>query len=304
MTALRVWLSRLKPYVRWGVLAAAIAFLGRTVALHWAEVTATRLTPVGLGRLGLGLGVTLMAHSWSGWVWGWLLQALQQPVQGHWSTRVYLQTNLWKYLPGNVWHFYGRLRALRGIGVPPSPAVMGVVLEPILMAVAALILGLVSPTRYWPWQLVLLGLILVGIRPRWLNPLIQRLGRAKTQDDRGTTVLPSVGLQGYPLKPLLGELGFVLLRGLGFGLVVSAVSPLPGHLWPSVVSLFSLAWLAGLVVPGAPGGLGVFEAIAVTLLEGMLSAGVVLSAVALYRLVSTLAEALGAGLAWLVERLR
>ncbi|MBE9139168.1 UPF0104 family protein, partial [Nodosilinea sp. LEGE 07088] len=60
---------------------------------------------------------------------------------------------------------------------------------------------------------------------------------------------------------------------------------------------FSLAWLAGLVIPGAPGGMGVFEAIAVTLLQDTLSMGVVLSAVALYRLVGTVAEAAGAGLA-------
>jgi glycosyltransferase 2 family protein len=69
------------------------------------------------------------------------------------------------------------------------------------------------------------------------------------------------------------------------------------------VSLFSLAWLAGLVIPGAPGGLGVFEAIAVTLLQDALSAGIILSAVALYRLVGTSAEALGAGLAVLGQRL-
>jgi glycosyltransferase 2 family protein len=309
LEAIRVWLVRLKPYGRWGVVGVAIAFLIHTLHRHWTEVTTIRLEPAGASLLLLALGVTLLAHSWSGWVWGWILQALQLPVGGVWSTLVYLKTNLWKYLPGNVWHFYGRVRALKEIGIDNGPAIVGVVLEPVLMAAAALLLGLASPTPYWPWQLVGLALVLFWLHPRWLNPVIQRLSRGKAkpdpeaEPDSETEPPPMATLQRYPLQPLLGEMGFVLLRGLGFGLVVSAVSPLPATAWPAVVSRFSLAWLAGLVVPGAPGGLGVFEAIAVTLLQDLLSPAGVLSAVALYRLIGTLAEALGAGLALLDQRL-
>ncbi|PSN11384.1 hypothetical protein C7293_24530, partial [filamentous cyanobacterium CCT1] len=236
----------LKRYLRWVIVAAAIAFLAHTLASHWGEVTTIRLRADGFALLSSALGVTLLAHAWSGWVWSWILQALQQPVSGTWSTPVYLKTNLLKYLPGNVWHFYGRVRALGGIGVARGPAIVGVVLEPLLMAAAALLLGLASPTPYWPGQIAVLGLVLVAIHPRWLNPLMNRLGRAKVKD-QNSEPLPSAALPYYPLKPLVGELGFVLLRGLGFGLVISAVSPLPVTLWLPVVSLFSLAWLAGLV---------------------------------------------------------
>jgi uncharacterized membrane protein YbhN (UPF0104 family) len=62
-----------------------------------------------------------------------------------------------------------------------------------------------------------------------------------------------------------------------------------------------LAWLLGLVVPGAPGGLGVFEATAIALLQQHFPTAVVISATGLYRLVSILAETAGAGLAWLDE---
>ncbi|MGB3311141.1 MAG: hypothetical protein WBG32_02470 [Nodosilinea sp.] len=295
----------LKRYLRWVIVAVAIAFLAHTLANHWSEVTAIRLRSDGTFLLLLALVTTLLAHAWSGWVWSWILQALQQPVSGTWSTPVYLKTNLLKYLPGNVWHFYGRVRALGEIGVARGPAIVGVVLEPLLLAAAALLLGLTSPTRYWPGQIVLLGLVLGAVHPRWLNPVMNRLGQAKAKDkNEETKLLRPAALHRYPLKPLVGELGFVLLRGLGFGLVICAVSPLPPPIWLPVVSLFSLAWLAGLVIPGAPGGLGVFEAIAVTLLQDTLSAGVVLSAVALYRLVGTLAEALGAGLVVMAERIK
>jgi uncharacterized membrane protein YbhN (UPF0104 family) len=86
---------------------------------------------------------------------------------------------------------------------------------------------------------------------------------------------------------------------VGFVLVLSAVTPLVLSDWPSTVSAFALAWLGGLVVPGAPGGLGVFEAIALGLLQGHFTPAAVLSGVVLYRLVNTVAEALGAMLATL-----
>jgi len=70
---------------------------------------------------------------------------------------------------------------------------------------------------------------------------------------------------------------------------------------PLLLGAFSFAWLLGLIVPGAPGGLGVFEATAITF-ESKLFSGLVISAIALYRLV-ILAEAAGAGLAWLNENI-
>ena len=70
-----------------------------------------------------------------------------------------------------------------------------------------------------------------------------------------------------------------------------------------IFSAFSFAWLLGLVVPGAPGGVGVFEATALALLEQKFAPAIVLSAVAFYRLISVLAETFAAGLAWLKQKI-
>ncbi|MFH7243945.1 MAG: UPF0104 family protein [Spirulina sp.] len=317
--------QRIKRILRWAVMAAAILFLGRTLRGHWAEVLALQIQPDAAGRLGASLGMTLLAHGWSGWAWSWILQALQQPVGGRWSMVIYLKTNLLKYLPGNIWHFYGRIQALRSLGIATVPAILGVVLDPVLMAAAALLVGLAKPTIYWPGQLALLTLVLAGLHPNVLNPLLRKLSQGKAKSlaaDHNLDGSQALGasptasslpgdpnsapalLTHYPLKPLMGEVGFVLLRGLGFGLIVSALSPLPQSLWPTVISRFSLAWLAGLIVPGAPGGLGVVEALAVPLLQDTLPVAVILSAVVLYRLISTLAEAIGAGIAQALNTLR
>jgi uncharacterized membrane protein YbhN (UPF0104 family) len=303
--------SRLKPVVRWAILGGTLFFLGTVLRQNWQAVAAIRISPAGMACLTMALGVTLLAHICAGWVWSWMLQDFRQPVHGIGLIQAYLKTTIAKYLPGNVWHYYGRITAATDAGAAPAAAIVSVLLEPILMAAAALLLALLCsqqialryglPFLWLQWTSLVIVLLL--LHPRVLNPLIHRLRTLKQPPTpplpHSPTPPPPFRFNRYPLFPLLGELGFLLLRGLGFLLTVLAVSPIDGSQTPILLSGFSVAWLLGLVVPGAPGGLGVFEAVAIALLGQVLSPGILLSAAALYRLVSVLAEALGAGLAGL-----
>lgn len=295
-------LKRFKPYIRWAVVVATGVFLLRTLITHWQAVTVLQLRPGSVAMLATALGITLLAHIWSGWVWGWIVRDVGGKVSDAWATVTYLQTNLAKYLPGNVWHFVGRVRALQQQQLPLATAVVGVVLEPLLMAAAALGFVIAGGTQWgWP-QAVALVVILIIIHPRLLNPIVTRLGRAKL---KGQPALgPMTDWQGdalrhYPLRSLVGEMGFVLLRGAGFAITLLTLASLDWQELPPLLGNFSLAWLLGLVVPGAPGGLGVFEAMLLALLTPEFSVAVVLGSVALYRLIGTLAEVLGASTAWL-----
>lgn len=259
--------------------------------------------------LAIALVITLLAHIWSGWVWTWILRILKQPVGQVWALQVYLKTNIAKYLPGNVGHFYGRISAIKGAGGSLGVASISVLLEPLLMAAAALIIALLSsglgwiattsdPHTWWLQILCLIG-VLVGVHPIILNPVIQRLNKSKSNSDE----TKSVRLEAYPLLPLLGEMGFLILRGMGFLFAMAALISLNLSQIPPLLSAFSFAWLMGLVIPGAPGGLGVFEASAVALLANQFPPELILPGVALFRLVSILAEVIAAGLAVLSEKL-
>jgi uncharacterized membrane protein YbhN (UPF0104 family) len=109
-------------------------------------------------------------------------------------------------------------------------------------------------------------------------------------------------IPGYPWPPLLAQLVFVLLRFSGFACCVLAFE-LQGSLeWSGWLAGFALAWTAGLVVPGAPGGLGVFEAVLLLRL-GMAVPEAQLLAVAIsYRAVVTLGDLLADGVARLDRR--
>ncbi|NJN30112.1 MAG: UPF0104 family protein [Synechococcales cyanobacterium RM1_1_8] len=322
------------------MLGLTCYFLAATLKQHWQAVLALRLRPQGWQSLGAGLGITLVAHVWSGAVWGGLLRSCGQTRPQRWAIATYLRTNLAKYLPGNIWHFYSRLKASQAIAIPTDAALLSIVLEPLLMAAAALFLACLT-YRFSPWQGLLLVAILLGVHPRFLNPILRKvaagklrsLGRVRSEqpapmDIQADSSLtdssltnssltdssltdsymgdsPTAGVQAetlklsrYPLGPLLGELLFVALRGGGFLFAVQALAPLQNL--PLLISAFSLSWMLGLVIPGAPGGIGVFELGAIALLQGQLPPERVLGAVACYRLLSTLAEVLGAGLAPLI----
>jgi glycosyltransferase 2 family protein len=292
-------LTLVKPYLRWFILGGVLFFLVKTVKDRFAEVATIRLDANSWGMLAIAVVVTIIAHVWSGWVWTWILAIFKQPLGVAEGIRVYLVTNIAKYSPGNIWHFYGRITAVGQKGGSRGAATLSVLLEPLLMAAAALLIALVSSTlgnaitwerQIW-LQLVALGAILMGIQPRILNILLHRLSRNKNKAD--ATAAEAIKLTKYPLVPFLGEMGFVVLRGIGFILTFVALQTVTWQQIPQLFSAFSFAWLLGLIVPGAPGGLGIFEVTAYGLLDNT-QFPTEITAVAFYRLISILAEAIAA----------
>jgi len=131
--------------------------------------------------------------------------------------------------------------------------------------------------------------------PRWLNPVLSRLERRKASElglEIGATAVPPI--RAYPWPPLLAQLGFVLLRFAGFACCVQAFDLSYSLGWGGWLAGFALAWTAGLVVPGAPGGLGVFEAVLLLRLGFAIPEAPLLAIAISYRLVVTLADLLAA----------
>lgn len=300
-------LSLVKPYLRWVILGGTLFFLAKALKEHWREVAALRIDTAGWTMLFFAFSITLLAHTWAGLVWSWILKSFKQPVRCRWVLRVYLKTNIAKYLPGNVWHYYGRIWAVTNAGGSLGAASISVLLEPLLMAAAALSIALIGSQLGWvdeqrdigSWGLEILGLaiVLLAVHPRVLNPGLQLVRRLKGKAE-GTD---GFQIKHYPVVPLLGELGFLGLRGSGFLFTFMALTAVTPSQIPLLVTAFSLAWVMGLVIP-TPGGLGVFETTAIALLDQYFSTGLILSVVALFRLVSILAEVTGAGLATISDR--
>lgn len=195
--------------------------------------------------------------------------------------------------------------AVKNAGASASTAALSVLLEPLLMAAAALIVILVSSlfvaentTVMEIAQILGLLIVLCAIHPWFLNRVLRLLQKMKVK--KTTNPQPSLPsrLERYPFRPLLGELGFLGLRSAGFIITLFALCPLNFNEFPLLLEAFSLAWLLGVIVP-VPAGLGVFEATAIALLNHHYPVAIVISSTGLYRLVSILAEIVGATAAWL-----
>jgi hypothetical protein len=290
------------------VTMASGGFLLAALLGHGRQLLQLSLDVQGWCWLLLGVGLSLLSLVANAMAWGMCLRWLGQRPRWLPVIVLYLSSNLRKYLPGGVWHLLARLQALKAESEPESPvqeqpistpqALVAVLLDPLLAAVAALALVWLGGWQAGLGLVCLLPLLL--LIPRWLNPLMQRLEqqRARQLVDRGllegaTDALPNA-LPSYPWQPLLAELGFVLLRFSGFACCVQAFDLSFALGWGGWLAGFALAWTAGLVVPGAPGGLGVFEAVLLLRLAAVVPEAPLLAVVISYRLVSALADLIGA----------
>ncbi|WP_084555342.1 lysylphosphatidylglycerol synthase transmembrane domain-containing protein [[Phormidium ambiguum] IAM M-71] len=312
LTGIQFFFSKIKRYIRWIIFGAMLFFLIGVLRQNWQQVAAIRIDKSGWLFLTSSLVVTLLAQTWAGWVWSWMLRDFKQPRNSLWMINVYLKTNIAKYLPGNVWHYYGRVKKLRDSGVPTSTATLSVLIEPILQAAAAVLMimigrqisgSILQETSIWSWQIFGAIAVLTILHPWVLNPILQILGKFEKQP-KDSENLDSLSwkIDNYPIKPLVGSLGFLSLRGIGFCLILLAFTNYNFSQLPMLLSAFSIAWVTALVVPGAPGGIGVFEATAIALLAQPFSTAVIFSAAALYRLISIIAETLAVGIICLDEK--
>ncbi len=234
------------------------------------------------------------------YAWLFLIESLDCKKNNLNIIKIFLNTNIYKYLPGGIWHFVSRFKNLR-LEMSMEDSAESILLEPLLMLVSGLIFipfgsgNLFILILCWSSPLV----FLMGFREFIIMKLksiksslfsnfkdINKISRLK--DIKRTRKLV------YPYRAILVELIFILARYIGFLCCLKAFSIETLVAQEFLISSFSLAWVVGLVVPAAPGGLGIFESIILLGLGSQLPEAPLLASLLCYRLVSTLADVLAA----------
>jgi hypothetical protein len=250
------------------------------VSDRWREISWLQVT---LSLASLLLGKLLLAESarWS------------LTTESRFSLRqmfgLYSLSQLGKYLPGGVWHFFGRAALYQAEGVPAKAAARAILVENSWLLGSALFLGAVAGWPQWigahvtsgGWDVSLWtagGMIAIAVL--WLLVL---LGAARAA---GADL---AGSHKALLKVAFCQAGVWFLLGLSFWSLLPHGQRTQDTL-PLAVSSFALGWAAGYLAPFAPAGLGVREAVIVTLLAPSVSLGDALLAVGFSRVVWTLTE--------------
>ncbi len=288
--------SSLRSWITFGCLF----FVGYTVHLNGEQLVKIDLSRLTIGWLLVAIGISFLSLLINAIAWRTLIEWL-----GYRSSKVdlialFLSSNLLKYLPGGIWHFVDRLRVLKNhLGV--GKALASVLLEPLLMAAAALLL-----VAFGGWQSgigILCFIPSLCFTKHIREPILRKLEQIKANqleqiyyetqfvDERNNM---AIGRDDYPFKVLLQEMLFVFLRFGGFWCCLNAF-PLDESISFLVwLSAFSLAWTIGLLVPAAPGGIGVFEAALLIRVGSVVPEANFLASLLCYRLISILVDLLAA----------
>lgn len=282
--------DNLKATIKWlGFVLSLIAvgFVIRQFVHYWEEI---ELSGLGLSEwsaliamaAGYALVSIFLALAW----WKMLLH-LETRSSPHWAVYAYGFSQLGKYLPGNVFHFAGRHVMGMAAGHSASKLIYSTLLElGLLMASGALIALLLLPLLGIHHLAACLIYVLV------LSLLF---------------VLLKYRASIHLAHALLLHSLFLLVTGVVFVLVVALVSSefaFEPRLILLILSAYVVAWLSGLVVPGAPAGMGIRELVLLFLLGPWLGSSALLLAILLSRVVSLLGDLLFfAGAVFLKPRL-
>ncbi|MCL7957146.1 MAG: flippase-like domain-containing protein [marine benthic group bacterium] len=243
-----------------------------------------------------------------GAIWVGLFRALGGRIGTSEGVRVWMVTNLGRYIPGKLWQlsglaFYMRDRRRAGASALTAAGLFQVLVLGTGVAVAAAVLGaeFLAGGATVPIAVILLLLVVLLVRPsltgRLTGALAKRFGETPPAQPpgAGSAVLAALGLIVAWMVNGLGL--WCVWRGAGGGTE-------PGFL--TMAGVFSASYVAGYLVLIAPGGLVVREGTMAGLLAAV--AGVPLSvgaAVAvLARLWAVATELLAAGLAGTVRQER
>jgi len=218
-------------------------------------------------------------------------RALGVPASRRTALRVWARSFLLRYEPSGLVGFAYRVTARDRLGAT-TPQVLTVTAYEQLAAVlggavAAVVGGVVAGARP-PWlALVLLGGLLGAaalVRPGTVHGRLERVLR-----ERGVTLLP-----GRVVAAMVGtNVAGWAATGAGVVLLVHGLgAEVDGGL---LVGAFALSWLLGVLVPLAPGGLGLRDGALVAALAASVGVGVATALALALRLVSFAAELVAVG---------
>lgn len=214
-----------------------------------------------------GAANILLAMSWRA-----LLKFCGVDVSRLWSVVTYGISQIGKYVPGNLFHIVGRQAMGAAAGCSHRSLIVSTILEFSLISGAASFFAVLLLPMFQNKVTPLLSLILFFVAASSALILVRII--------LGVILCRAATYYFY----------FLAIMALMFLSVVSALMTKDFFTFDKIVifaSAYILAWLIGLVAPGAPAGIGVRELVLLGLLNQQLDASHLIMAVTLTRFVTT-----------------
>ena len=209
----------------------------------------------------------------------------------------YIHTNVLKYVPGGFWHFFERYNFIKDIS-NPQLAFYSTLIEPYFMLCSSFLLASVGIIFSPLYFLFLIPLIFLN--RKLIYPILRSLEAFKSKTISALKIKNGIYrfekrikiISFFPLRAFLIEILFVLSKFIGFIICFNVVDLSGQYSITFLLVIFCLSWAIGLIVPTAPGGVGVFEACFLFFVGKNIPQNIILVVLIYFRLISTSADLL------------
>ncbi len=237
----------------------------------------------------------------STYIWRIALRGGQIDLNFKKSFSIFGQAQIAKYLPGNFFQYVGQIALSKKAGIDTEPAILSLSLTTGMSIIIGTLIGLLgfiadraafnqviswiksSPISFYVTLsltiIVAIAILAVIFSNKTRQWIITRKNYLKPLRLAGLTII------------------YVIIF-IGFGFISKLLAE---SLWPtSMIALswyqytwgFALAWVAGFVVIGAPGGIGVREAVFIIIFGPYLGSGLAVGLAVALRLISATGDLL------------
>jgi uncharacterized membrane protein YbhN (UPF0104 family) len=293
----------MKGVLRWGFLAIAVALLAWAVIAEWDDVTAALRSLSWGAVLAAGVAATL-ALGVNALSWREVMVSVGLSASVPSALRVFLLSQVGKYVPGSVWPVLAQAEFARDHGVSRARAMTGSIVAMVVGVVTAGVVGLVGVAVTVPdavatyWWVVPVAVVLVAtLFPPVLRRLVALAFRVTKRSEEPAHI-SGRALAGSAAWSVL----MWLLLGLQAWLLLREIAPGPGSTYVLATGAFALAWLVGFLIVIAPAGAGAREAALVVLLGSVATGPQALSLALVSRFLMTAADAIGFGVGVAIGR--
>lgn len=230
---------------------------------------------------------------------------------------IWMQSNIGKYLPGNIFQYVGRFTLSHQAGIKSGPTALGIISEVLLLTVAAIMLAMPLyfsetmslTTNFTPRTSLSHKYFLVCIAFAALILIIYTLAKRNNLSIR-TWFRSFSGIKGnfklilsISTVPIICYSLSFATSGLAAQLIITNGWQMPENIaTPILISAYAISFMVGFIMPGAPGGLGVREFALVSVLTPLLGFTESLSLAIALRICSLIADFLGAIITLLIPK--
>lgn len=234
-------------------------------------------------------------------IWRELLKDAGYRITWTASVRVYFISQFGKYVPGNFAHHLGRVMMAREMGLPIGIVLNSMILEMLWGIGVGIGLSLGALLFFFEGRELVLK---IGITPPllmfffvliWSLPWLVAWGINKFFPAVAKKVAGEAGVVMPQFKTAFKVAALFLCGFFAMGYIVKMQANLffdvTNHVTlVEITCLFSLAWIVGYLVPGAPGGLGVREIMMVVLLSPVMGSAAAVGVGLTLRITTTIGD--------------